>query len=73
MASKKFSFTFVVILFISTFFAFTSYSFGDLQTSQGKIFNNFYADYDFESSGPTESSTFQYPMIQVDYITLRGP
>ena len=60
MASKKFSFTFVVILFISTFFAFISYSFGDLQTSQGKIFNNFYADYDFESSGPTEPSTFEY-------------
>ena len=60
MVSKKLSFTFVGILFMTTFLMVTSYSLGDLQTSQGKIFNNFYADYDFESSGPTEPSTFQY-------------
>jgi len=60
MASKKLSFVFVVIISISTFLAFTSYSFGDLKTSQGKIFNGFYADYNFELGGTTEPSSFQY-------------
>ena len=60
MASKKLSFVFVVILSVSTFLAFTSYSFGDLKTAQGKIFNGLYADYDFETSGYTEPSSFQY-------------
>lgn len=60
MASKKLSFVFVVIISISTFLAFTSYSFGDLKTSQGKIFNGLYADYDFEIGVFTRDSRFQY-------------
>ena len=60
MASKKLSFVLVVILSISTFLAFISYSFGDLKTSQGKIFNGLYADYDFEIGVFTRDSSFQY-------------
>jgi len=60
MASKKLSFVFVAILCISTLLTFTSQSIGDLKTSQGKIFNGLYANYDFEISGPAEHSSFQY-------------
>jgi hypothetical protein len=60
MASKKLSFVFVAILCISTLLMFTSHSLGDLKTSQGKIFNGLYANYDFEISGPAEHSSFQY-------------
>lgn len=60
MTSRKSSLVFVVILCISTFLAFTSYSLGDLKTSQGKIFNGLYADYNFELGGSTEHSRFQY-------------
>ena len=60
MAPKKLSFVFVVILCISTFLTFTSYSLGDLKTSQGKIFNGLYADYDFEIGVFTRDSSFQY-------------
>jgi len=56
MAPKKLSFVFVVILCISTFLTFISYSLGDLKTSQGKIFNGLYANYDFDE----DSSSFQY-------------
>lgn len=59
MASKKFSYIFAVITCISTFLTVTSYSFGDLQASQGKIFNGLYADYDF-AYGTTQPSSFQY-------------
>jgi len=58
--SKKFNYIFVVILGTFTFLTAISYSLGDLQTSQGKIFNDFYADYDFEIGGSTDHSTFQY-------------
>jgi hypothetical protein len=60
MTSNKFSYSFAFLLFISTFLTVISYSFGDLQTSQGKIFNNFYADYEFELGGDTNQSSFQY-------------
>ncbi|MFX1281955.1 MAG: hypothetical protein ACFFA3_21580 [Promethearchaeota archaeon] len=60
MASKKFSYAFAFLLFISTFLTVISYNFGDLQTSQGKIFNNFYADYDFEIGGDLNQTKFQY-------------
>ncbi|MHA1987602.1 MAG: Loki-CTERM sorting domain-containing protein [Promethearchaeota archaeon] len=59
MTTRKLSYVLVPIICISTFLGLTSYSLGDLQTSQGKIFNDLYADYDFEYIG-TVNSSFEY-------------
>jgi len=41
---------------MSTFFLVIPQGFAELKTSQSMIFNDFYANYDFD----TESSSFQY-------------
>jgi len=60
MSFKKLNFVLVAILCVSTLLMFTSHSLGDLKTSQGKIFNGLYADYDFEMGASSEHSSFQY-------------
>jgi hypothetical protein len=60
MVFKKYCYILTFMIFTFTFLTAISYSIGALQVSQGKIFNNFYADYEFEIGGDLNQSRFQY-------------
>ncbi|MHA2400379.1 MAG: Loki-CTERM sorting domain-containing protein [Promethearchaeota archaeon] len=54
--SKKLVSVFLILFTMAALLTLPIYGLGQLKTSQGKIFNNLYADYDFDE----EHSSFQY-------------
>lgn len=69
MKSKRIIYGIFVVLSLSMFSTITI-SYSGLMTSQGKIFNNFSADYLFGFMGTVENSRFDYRHVSEDYYNV---